>query len=279
MIDLAALLRPTATDDPRRFRLDVPDGLQQGKGAWGGVATGAMVAAVQKYDPRPEFAVRSLSAHLVAPLLVGPVSIELADLRRGSATNTVVVRVVDDAGAVVAHGVVVLGAPRSGQGIPDGPGWLAVEPPEELAAGPEAVPEVPLGPPVAPHFLRVLQIRPISGLPFSGRPTGVSSGWVAPVAPVSQVDAPVLVALADAWWVAVMAGVDRPRPVGTLGFTVDLPIDPATLPCEPDGRLRPLFHRGRTIAAREGYTVETRELWTVDGRLASWNVQTVVVIK
>ena len=46
-LDLSALVRPTATDDPLRFTLDVPDGLQQGRGAWGGVATGAMVAAAQ----------------------------------------------------------------------------------------------------------------------------------------------------------------------------------------------------------------------------------------
>jgi hypothetical protein len=39
-----------------------------------------------------------------------------------------------------------------------------------------------------------------------------------------------------------------------------------------------LFHRGRLIAAREGFTVETRELWTASGQLLTWNTQTVVVI-
>ena len=278
MVDLAALLQPVPTQDPGRFRIDVPDGLQQGRGAWGGVATGAMVGAVQQFDARPEFAFRSLSAQLVAPLLVGPATIEVAGLRAGTSTRTVSARVLDDEGGLVAHGVVVLGAPRPGDGIPDGPAWLALEPPAELAAGPDAVDPVPLGPPIAPHFLRVLELRPISGLPFSGHPTGVASGWVRPHAAV-VVGAPLMVALADAWWVAVMAGLDRPRPVGTLAFTVDLPTDPADLPLEADGRLRPLFHRGRTLAARDGYAVESRELWTQDGRLASWNVQTVVVIK
>ena len=141
-IDLSALVRPTATDDPLRFTLDVPDGLQQGRGAWGGVATGAMVAAAQLVDPRPEMAVRTLSAQLVAPVLVGRMHLVVEELRRGSATNTLEVRCRDDEGALLAHGVVVLGAPRTGEAMPDGALWLAVAQPSELAAGPEAVPEV-----------------------------------------------------------------------------------------------------------------------------------------
>jgi hypothetical protein len=278
-LDLAELLRPAPTDEPGRFTLDVPDGLQQGRGAWGGVATGAMVSAAQQVDPRPEMAVRTMSAQLVAPLLVGRADVGVEVLRQGLGTTTAAVRVTDAEGALVAHGVVVLGSPRTGEAIPDGPEWLSLQPPSELAAGPDAVPVIPLGPPVAPHFLRHLEIRPIVGLPFSGGGAADVTGWVRPLAPVSRLDAPVVVALTDAWWVAVIARIDRPRPVGTLGFTVDLPTDPATVPCEEDGRLRPLLHRGRTLAARDGFTVERRELWSEDGRLVSWNTQTVAVIK
>ncbi len=275
-LDIAALLRPAPAGRPGRFTLEVPDGLQQGRGAWGGVATGAMTSAAQQADPRPEMAVRSMSAQLVAPLLVGTAQIAVEELRRGSATNTMALRVTDDRGEVVAHGVVVLGAPRAAAGIGDGAGS---RPPEQLADGPGSVPVVPLGPPIAPQFLRHLELRPLQGLPFTGGKDSAVTGWVRPAGPLSWVDASVVVAMADAWWVAVMATVDRPRPVGTLGFTVDLPCDPQTLPREPDGRLRPLFHRGRALAARDGYVVETRELWTQDGRLVSWNTQTVAIIK
>ncbi len=278
-LDFADLVRARPTETDGRFALDVPDGLQQGRGAWGGVATGAMVSAVRQVDSRPEMAVRTMSAQLVAPLLAGRADIAVEVLRQGSGTTTAAVRVTDAGGAMVAHGVVVLGSPRAGEGMPDGRPWLALDPPAELGAGPLAVPVIPMGPPVAPHFLRQLELRPVAGLPFSGVEESVVSGWVRPLGPVSELDAAVVVALADAWWVAVVARVDRPRPVGTLAFTVDLPTDPATLPVEGDGRLAPLFHRGRTLAAREGFTVETRELWTADGRLASWNTQTVTVIK
>jgi acyl-coenzyme A thioesterase PaaI-like protein len=278
-LDLADLLRARPTGDPGRFTLDVPDGLQQGRGAWGGVATGAMVSAARQAVPRPELAVRTLSAQLIAPLRVGRADIAVEVLRQGAATTTAAVRVSDPEGSVVAHGVVVLGDARAGEDVPDGEQWLSLTPPAELAAGPDSVAVVPLGPPIAPVFLRQLELRPIAGLPFTGGSEPDVTGRVRPLAPVSVLDAAVVVAMADAWWVAIMPRLDRPRPVGTLGFTVDLTTAPEDLPVEPDGRLRPLFHRGRTLAARQGYTLEQRELWTEDGRLVSWNTQTVAVIK
>ena len=278
-LDLSALVRPTATDDPRRFTLDVPDGLQQGRGAWGGVATGAMVAAAQLVDPRPEMAVRTMSAQLVAPVLVGRMHLAVEELRRGSATNTLEVRCRDDEGALLAHGVVVLGSARTGEAMPDGPPWLAVAQPPELAAGPDAVPEVHMGPPLAPDFTAHLEMRPISGIPYSGADTDETLGWIRPRGPVARVDASVVTALADAWWVSVMARLDRPRPAATVGFTLDLPSDPARLERDAEGRMEALFHRGHSVAAREGFTIEVRELWTRGGRLVSWNTQTVVVIR
>lgn len=277
--DLSTLIRPTPTDDPLRFTLDVPDGLQQGRGAWGGVATGAMVAAAQMVDPRPEMGVRTLSAQLVAPVLVGRLHIVVEVLRTGSATNTLAVRGLDDQGALLAHGVVVLGAARTGEAMPDGPAWLSVEPPAELAAGPEAVPEAPVGPPLAPDFTAHLEMRPISGFPYQGADTDLTTGWVRPRSPLERVDASVVTALADAWWVSAMARMDRPRPAATVGFTLDLPSDPTRLPRDREGRLEPLFHRGRGVAARQGFAVEVRELWTRTGELVSWNTQTVAVIR
>jgi hypothetical protein len=277
-LDLSSLVTSVPTQDAGRFVIDVPDGLQQGRGAWGGVATGAMVSAAQQAEPRPEMAVRTLSAQLVAPVLVGRAHVEAEVLRRGSATTTVATRVRDGSGDLLAHGVVVLGAPRRGQAMPDGAAWLGVAPPPELAAGPDAVPVLDVGPPLAPGFTVHLEFRPITGVPFEGTATD-AVGWVRPRARVSLVDAAVVSALADAWWASTMVRLDRVRPAATVGYALELPLDPASLPRGADGALAPLLHRGRVIAAREGFAVETRELWTVDGRLASWNTQTVAVIK
>jgi hypothetical protein len=277
-LDLAALVRPTPTGRAGGFTLQVPDGLQQGRGAWGGLATGAMVSAAQQHDGRAELAARTLSAQLVAPVLVGEACLEVESLRRGSATHTLGVRMRDTGGDLLAHGVIVLGAPRRGADMPDGPAWQSVQPPAEVAAGPGAVPVVRVGPPLAPDFTVHLEFRVVQGVPFEAATSDTVSGWIRPLGPLSAVDSSVVAALADGWWVAAMAQLDRPRPVATLGFALELPLDPALLPRTDDGGLQPLFHRGRTVAAREGYLVEVRELWTVEGRLASWNTQTVAII-
>lgn len=278
-LDLAELLLPAATDDPTRFTLEVPDGLQQGRGAWGGLATGAMTAAAQLVDPRPELAVRTMSAQLVGPVLVGRVHIVVEELRRGSATNTLAARVLDGAGGLLAHGVIVLGARRRGADTPDGLPWLRVAPPPELDAGPEAFPVLPVGPPLAPDFTRHFEFRPIIGLPYQGVDVEHTSGWIRPRGPVTRVDASVVSALADAWWVQVMVQMDRPRPAATVGFSLELPGDPADIRRDARGGIEAVFHRGRSIAARDGYVVEVRELWTRTGTLLSWNTQTVAVIK
>ena len=277
LVDLYSLLQPTPTGEPGRFTLDVPDGLQQGRGAWGGVATGAMVSAAQQVDPRPEMAVRTLSAQLVAPVLVGRVQLQVELLRGGFGTTTLGIQMRDAGAAMLAHGVVVLGSARAGEAMPHGLGSL--EPPAELSAGPAGIPAVAIGPPLAPEFAVQLEWRPLRGLPYSGSASDETLGWVRPRGAVSGVDASVVAALADAWWVAAIVQMDRPRPVATLGFTLDLTSDPARLTRADDGTLDFLLHRGRVLAAREGFTVETRELWTPDGDLVSWNTQTVTVIK
>lgn len=278
-IDISALIRPRPTSEASQFVLDIPDGFQQGRGAWGGLATGALTAAALLVDPRPELAVRALSAQLVAPVLVGRVHLAVEELRRGSATNTLAVRMRADGGDLLAHGVVVLGAARRGPDMPDGAEWLGVTPPAALADGPDCVPVIPIGPPLAPDFTAHLEFRPIRGLPYSGADDDRTEGWIRPRGPQGPADAALVAALADAWWVSVIVRMSGPRPAATVGFTLDLPGDPAALPRSADGGLEPLFHRGRSVAARDGFTVEVRELWTRDGQLVSWNTQTVAIIK
>lgn len=277
-VDLAELVRARPTDLPDVFQLDVPDGVQQGRGAWGGVATGAMTSAVTQRVTWPDQVVRTMSAQLVAPLLTGRSVIRTEILREGSATTTVAARVESQSGELVAHAVVVLGSPRSGDAMPDGPGWSTLVPPPELADGPGPLMVLPARAP-APDFLRQVELHPTVGLPFTADGRNEASGWLRPVAPVSRIDASLVVALADTWWVAVMARLDRPRPVGTVGFACEVTGDPSSVRIDADGRLAPLFHRGRLIAAREGFTVETRELWTASGQLLTWNTQTVAVIR
>lgn len=279
-----AALTPVEADgaDRAAWLVRVPGGLRQGRGAWGGVGVAIAGRAAQAAVADPERRLRSLSAQLVAPLPAGEVRATADVVRHGGAVSTVAVRIGDPAGSeTYLSAVVVLGVARPKDamvGLPPD----AMAPPAALRDGFADVPPIGPGMPMAPEFLAALEIRPLAGLPYSGvaPPEATTIGWVRLVdAPAAAVDEVVLTALADAWWVAVMPLLDAPRPVATLSFAVEVAIDASTLPQQPDGTLTPLLHRGRLRAANEGYTVESRELWTADGRLATWNSQTVAVIR
>ena len=70
------------------FDWSVPDGWQQGRGAWGGLPVGAFLDAAITHVSDPDLAPRSLTAHLLAPVPPGPAEIRLTVLRRGSNTAT-----------------------------------------------------------------------------------------------------------------------------------------------------------------------------------------------
>ena len=277
------------TDPAGGYVWRLPTGWAQGRGAWGGAVVGAAVRAVLAEVPDVLAAgqhVRSVSAQLVGAVPPGEQRVRVEVLRRGSGTTTVAVRVEGPpAGAdgvaagddtLLAHAVAVLGAPR----VPDleTGGWPHEDPPAALATGWRAVPVAALpGPPLAPEFVSRLELRPITGLPYSGGAEAL--GWIRPGDPPEVAGEDYLPAIADAWWTVLMPLLPAPRPVATISYALEVGIDPETLPHDEEGRVAPLLHRGRLRHAHQGHAVETRELWTEDGRLAAWNSQTVLVIR
>ncbi len=102
-----------------------------------------------------------------------------------------------------------------------------------------AVPSFPLGPPMGPEFGLHIGYRPASGVPGSG-------------------DTP-------------RAGL---RPMATVSFSAHLLVPPQTL--DPQ---QPLGFESWVSSMEEGFTSETRRLWSPDGRLVVENHQSIVVIK
>lgn len=264
-LDLATRL----VDDGRSWV--VPDGWQQGRGAFGGLVIAGMLRAVER-AAGTDRALRSVSAQVLAPLLPGPAALAVETVRVGSAVSTYAVALASG-GEVVARAVAVLGARR--ELTPSAPPAPPSAPP---AAPPwEAVGLVPLGPPLAPVFMQHLQARPVRGIPLTGD-ADETVAWVAFApggdGPRADYDAVGLVALVDSLWPVALVAMAASRPMATLTFEAAVTVDPATL--DPQA---PLLYRGRTVAEHEGYLVEQRQLWTPDGRLAAHNVQTIVVIR
>ena len=102
----------------------------------------------------------------------------------------------------------------------------------------------------------------------------MTEGWIRLKDAGPTRDAAFLAACVDAWWPTLFTIEEAMRPTATVAFTFQPfvhfeGLDPAA----------PLFFRGKLAAASDGYLVEFRELWGVDGRLLALNQQTFAIIK
>jgi acyl-CoA thioesterase len=266
MPTLSEVISPRALA-PGRFALDVPDGWQQGRGAFGGLVLGAMLRAIERFTASPDRRPRTLMGELCGPVMPGAAEIAVEALRVGSGVSTVSARLLQD-GEVQAHLVAVLGRSRGGAGPsfdgvarPAMPDWREV---------PVAAIEPPFGPPFAQH----MEFRLASAPPFSKSDEARVAGWVRPRRPGEARDAAFVTALADAYFPGLLPTFGAPRPMATITFTLDLVGSCEGL--DPDA---PFFHEGRCLAARDGYAPELRTLWGEDGRLLAINHQTFVIIR
>ncbi len=254
-----------AADLRRTFVATVPDGWQQGPGAFGGLVLAFLVRGIERCVPdRP---LRSLTAEIPSPVQVGDARIVVEVLRAGQSVTTVAARLLQR-GQVQAHAVAVLGAARRLDGVVD---RAALVPP--AVAVWRDVPPLPLGLPGIPTFIQHLEMRPLDGLPFQGVAGDRASGWVRFRDPGPVRDAAHVVATVDAWWPAELARFTSPRPMVTVAFTMQLVGVPADLTDSP------LLHTARTLAVHDGYVTEVRQLWTETGVLVALNEQTMVIVK
>jgi acyl-CoA thioesterase len=248
-----------------RFTANIPDGWQQGRGAFGGLVVGLMARAARSEEPDAERRLRAVSAEIVGPTLVGEVSCVVGVVRRGSGVTTLEARV-EQGGEIQARASFVYGKDRA----PDTDGqWLA---PPEIAPW-ESFRRVPPAPP-APVFAQHYDVRTEGPFPFAGSARRATVGWVLPAAvPDVWADHDV-VALCDVWWPMAMTALKEMRPMATVGFALQLLRDPAGLPPR-----RPFVYRASLPAGAGGYPLDLRELWTADGQLVALNQQTFCLIR
>jgi hypothetical protein len=250
-----------------QFAWTVPDGWQQGRGAWGGLVIAALVRSVMASEPDAGRTVRTISVQMMAPAIVGPHVIQARIVRRGSAMSTWSAVVSDASDAVVASIVAITGGPRASVRTHERRDWGTATAP--VVPPPDSLERAPSGPPF-PVFTQHLDMRPVSGMPLSGEPA-VSIGWLA-LRQAPSPSAVALLALVDAWWPASLPMLAEMPRVATVNFMANLLLDPETVAAG-----EPLLHESFVTAAADGFVSEHRRLWTSDGRLAVDNLQTMVI--
>lgn len=264
--DLLAASAPEPVS-PGRFALRVPDGWQQGRGAFGGIVLAALVRAIEASEPDEGRAVRSVNAEIAGPVLPGAALVDVTEVRRGKGLSAWNATLSQDGQGLVRCSAVLARArntdpPALYLPLPSPPPWTEVPAMEMSPAS------------GVPVFTQHMEFRPMGPLPFSGAREPLAEGWIRARHPLPSLGAAELVALADAWWPAAIVTAPAPRPLGTVAFAAQVfqpspPLDPAA----------PLFYRGRVLADQDGYLAEHRELWSPDMRLVALNQQTIAWIR
>jgi hypothetical protein len=243
------------------FRAYVPDGWQQGRGAFGGYVLATLLRAMEAAEPDRKRSVRTLTGDLCGPVLPGTAEIMVRVLRRGShQTNYAAELRQGPAVLAIASSVFSTARPQPSLASP-------LVPP--APADWQTAPVMPVGPPLGPAFAQHYEYRGEFGAGGQARAEGFIRERFAP----QRVDAPALIARLDAWYPTLFHVESAPRPMATISFTAQILVDPATLPPEV-----PLRYRAHMAALHEGFSVELRELWHGD-RVVALNQQTFVIIK
>lgn len=249
------------------FRWEVPDGWQQGRGAFGGLPIGAMTRAVELSEADLSRTVRNVSVQLSAPAVVGTHTVTAAPLRVGRSMSTWSASVEASTGERVGSATVITGAPRRRSTPQDEETWGTLSAPE--APHFDRVPVVPTPPPF-PTFTQHFDYRVVSGLPLAGKASD-TLGWIGFHEPTPWTTTSLL-ALSDAWYTATLVAMTELVPIATVNFAATILVDPGSL--TPG---QPLLHHGFVSASRDGYASEQRRLWSTDGRLVVDSLQTMAV--
>lgn len=244
-----------------RFRANVPDGWQQGRGAFGGLAFALLLRAIERAEPDAARVTRTFSGDIAGPVLPGETEIVVTKVRRGSNQSNMRAELRQGAD-LVAFASAVLSTPRA-QGVTLRP---RITPPPMPDAGMDDA--------RTPTFARHLEYRNLGPLPWSGGAEPVVLGYIRMREAPSVVDAPMLMALLDSYWPASFSMTHAPRPMATISFTAEIMCDPRSL--DPKS---PLFYRARTLSDHEGFQLELRELYDAAGDIVAMNQQTFAVLK
>lgn len=245
----------------QRFAVEIPDGWQQGRGAFGGLVLATLLRAMEQVEPTAARVTRTLSGDLCGPALAGAAEVRVRVLRRGGKQTNVQAEMVQGDN-LVATATAVLSEPRT------------VEARHSLTApAPSRWQDAPPFPynRAMPSFAVNYEYRSLTPA-FQVTGNATQEGWVREGTALAKLDAPALIGRLDAWWPTLFA-VELPRPVATIAFTAEILVDPATLP--PD---QPLRYRALMAAQHDGFFVELRELWHGDLPVAL-NQQTFAILR
>lgn len=235
----------------------------QGPGVYGGLVAAAIGSALEASAPgRP---LRALSLHLCAPVLPGPIAIEVREERKGAAVTFASARLLGPDGLPA----VIASATLARERVPDADFDSSRPPP---IGPPDTLPSFE-GVPGAPVFTRNFQMRFFEGVPFSGFAHARSAGWLRPKVPEAM-STPLALALLDVWPLAMLPRLPAPRPAASV--VIHFQLLPPLPELAPTAWTQVGVH---SDVMRQGYSDQTSTLWDATGRVIGRCQQLVALVR
>lgn len=253
--------RDTAVDSlgDGRYGAEIRDNWWVGRGPNGGYIGAIMMRAIQSEVPgRPP---RSLTVHYPLPPAVGPAEIEVRVERAGRSASFLTARMTQE-GETKSLALAALSDDWDGLSY-EAVAMPEAKPPGELAEFDPTFPGVP-------KLFGNFRVFPALGeYVFTSGNVPRTGGWIRTRDP-HPLDAPLVVAIMDAWFPVPFVRTTGPFPAPTLDFTVHFrsPLPPAD--ATPADFYLADFH---SALARDGFFEEDGELWGAGGELLAQSRQ------
>lgn len=209
--------------------------------------------------------IRSVTISFVAPVAVGPVTLQAEVLRRGKSAVQAEARMMQD-GQVVAVLLASFGAARDSSIIVAAHPAPLIKPPEQGIV-------LPYIAGMTPEFTRHFNLHWSEGsIPFSGVDHADMAGWMRFSQESSVCTAAHLLALVDAWPPTVLQMFKTVAPISTLSWTLEFLADSSTHLSMDWWQYHAL-----TDAAADGYAHIQARICDKNGQLVALSRQTVAV--
>lgn len=245
--------------------LSVPDNWAQGRTLFGGVSAALLYEAVRQHV-KPDSRLRSITTNFVGPLAPDqPFNIQVEVLREGKNVTQVVARAVQDS-QVAVFCQACFGMDRESKIQVSNQDFHQMPLPKKA----KFIPQIPK---VTPKFLRHMDLALIEGgLPFTGKKTSSTCGWMRfTEAPETITDAH-LIALIDAWPPTILQMLRWPSPASTMSWNLEF-VHPHA-PVAPDDWFA---YQADTRQAADGYCHSEANIWDARGELVAISRQIITV--
>ena len=241
------------------WRFDMPTGWLQGRSVFGGISVAAAAALARRQVDESRL-LRTVSSHLMQPLLPGEVHGAARVLREGGSVSFVEVSLAQK-GEVTAKVMAVFGKPRDTEVRVGGPTFEGPGPDEGM--------ELPYVEGVTPEFTQHVAMRWTEGTPpFFSADEARFAGYCRFRVPAGDDEG--ILGLLDAWPPPTLSILDRPAPASTVTWTAHV----LSVPRDFDGWFGFQYE---TLAGSAGFHTAVGKLYAPDGQLVAFTEQLMAV--